>query len=39
MLDDKYLKYIGWSLNDKNAVVRVAAVNALVSLYEVEGAA
>jgi len=39
MLDDKYLKYVGWSLNEKNAVVRVAAANALVSIYEVEGAA
>ena len=39
MLDDKYLKYIGWSLNDKEATVRCAAVHALVTIYEVEGAA
>ncbi|XWS31645.1 hypothetical protein CRYUN_Cryun23aG0094100 [Craigia yunnanensis] len=35
-LQDLYLKYLGWTLNDKSADVRKAAVLALQNLYEVE---
>ncbi|XVF73244.1 hypothetical protein PTKIN_Ptkin12aG0185900 [Pterospermum kingtungense] len=35
-LQDKYLKYLGWTLYDKSAGVRKAAVLALQNLYEVE---
>ncbi|XVE73228.1 hypothetical protein DITRI_Ditri11bG0100200 [Diplodiscus trichospermus] len=34
-LQDLYLKYLGWTLNDKSACVRKAAVLALQNLYEV----
>ncbi|KAM6558472.1 hypothetical protein CsatA_027711 [Cannabis sativa] len=33
-LQDLYLKYLGWTLNDKNAGVRKASVLALQNLYE-----
>lgn len=33
-LQDKYLKYLGWTLNDKSAGVRKASVLALQNLYE-----
>lgn len=35
-LQDLYLKYLGWTLNDKNAGVRKASVLALQNLYEVD---
>ncbi|KAG2559025.1 hypothetical protein PVAP13_8NG075300 [Panicum virgatum] len=35
-LQDIYLKYLGWTLNDKNAGVRRTSILALQSLYEVE---
>ncbi|XP_021761058.1 sister-chromatid cohesion protein 3-like [Chenopodium quinoa] len=35
-LQDRYLKYLGWTLNDKSAGVRKASVIALQSLYEVD---
>ncbi|KAE8693760.1 Sister-chromatid cohesion protein 3 [Hibiscus syriacus] len=35
-LQDLYLKYLGWTLNDKSAGVRKAAVLALQNIYEVE---
>ncbi|KAL2894271.1 Sister-chromatid cohesion protein 3 [Bienertia sinuspersici] len=35
-LQDRYLKYLGWTLNDKSAAVRKASVAALQSLYEVD---
>ncbi|GMJ09154.1 sister-chromatid cohesion protein 3, SISTER-CHROMATID COHESION PROTEIN 3 [Hibiscus trionum] len=35
-LQDLYLKYLGWTLNDKSAGVRKAAVLALQNLYEAE---
>ncbi|XWS76479.1 hypothetical protein CRYUN_Cryun01aG0179800 [Craigia yunnanensis] len=35
-LQDLYLKYLGWTLNDKSAGVRKAAVLALQNLYQVE---
>ncbi|XVE77707.1 hypothetical protein DITRI_Ditri13aG0084500 [Diplodiscus trichospermus] len=35
-LQDLYLKYLGWTLNDKSAGVRKAAVLALQNLYEVD---
>ncbi|GAB4829713.1 peptidyl-prolyl cis-trans isomerase precursor [Ancistrocladus abbreviatus] len=35
-LQDLYLKYLGWTLNDKSAAVRKASVIALHSLYEVD---
>ncbi|XP_047325464.1 sister-chromatid cohesion protein 3 [Impatiens glandulifera] len=35
-LQDLYLKYLGWTLNDKNAGVRKASIFALQSLYEVD---
>ncbi|KMT19550.1 hypothetical protein BVRB_1g011700 [Beta vulgaris subsp. vulgaris] len=35
-LQDRYLKYLGWTLNDKSAGVRKASVAALQSLYEVD---
>jgi len=35
-LEDKFLKYIGWSLNDKDVNVRLASVQAILSLYEEE---
>ncbi|XP_078445011.1 sister-chromatid cohesion protein 3 isoform X2 [Wolffia australiana] len=35
-LQDLYLKYLGWMLNDKSAVVRKTSVLALQSLYEVD---
>ncbi|KAJ6334183.1 hypothetical protein OIU78_011150 [Salix suchowensis] len=33
-LQDLYLKYLGWTLNDKNAGVRKASVQALKKLYD-----
>ncbi|KAF7818257.1 sister-chromatid cohesion protein 3 [Senna tora] len=35
-LQDLYLKYLGWTLNDKNAGVRKASISALQNLYEVD---
>ncbi|CAK7348957.1 unnamed protein product [Dovyalis caffra] len=35
-LQDLYLKYLGWTLNDKNAGVRKASVLALQKLYDVD---
>ncbi|XP_059660558.1 sister-chromatid cohesion protein 3 isoform X2 [Cornus florida] len=35
-LQDLYLKYLGWTLNDKSAGVRKASILALQSLYEVD---
>ncbi|XP_073063381.1 sister-chromatid cohesion protein 3-like [Primulina eburnea] len=35
-LQDLYLKYLGWTLNDKSAGVRKASVMALQNLYEVD---
>ncbi|XP_050237428.1 sister-chromatid cohesion protein 3 [Mercurialis annua] len=35
-LKDLYLKYLGWTLNDKNAGVRKASVLSLQSLYDVD---
>ncbi|KAJ0113315.1 hypothetical protein Patl1_01119 [Pistacia atlantica] len=35
-LQDLYLKYLGWTLNDKSASVRKASVLALQNLYEVD---
>ncbi|KAL3531404.1 hypothetical protein ACH5RR_010726 [Cinchona calisaya] len=35
-LQDLYLKYLGWTLNDKSAVVRKTSVLALQNLYEVD---
>ncbi|KAJ4727572.1 sister-chromatid cohesion protein 3 [Melia azedarach] len=35
-LQDLYLKYLGWTLNDKSATVRKASVLALQNLYEVD---
>ncbi|KAJ7564848.1 hypothetical protein O6H91_02G036400 [Diphasiastrum complanatum] len=35
-LRDFYLKYLGWTLNDKNAAVRRSSIEALQALYEVE---
>lgn len=35
-LKDSYLKYLGWMLNDKEAVVRLGAVNVLRNFYEIE---
>lgn len=35
-LKDSYLKYLGWMLNDKEASVRLAAVNVLRHFYEIE---
>ncbi len=32
-LSDYYLKYLGWSLNDKDALVRLAVLEALRELY------
>eukprot|EP00547_Thalassionema_nitzschioides_P014618 CAMPEP_0194233122 /NCGR_PEP_ID=MMETSP0158-20130606/1202_1 /TAXON_ID=33649 /ORGANISM="Thalassionema nitzschioides, Strain L26-B" /LENGTH=1373 /DNA_ID=CAMNT_0038965965 /DNA_START=18 /DNA_END=4139 /DNA_ORIENTATION=+ len=32
-LRDKYLKYIGWTLSDKNAQVRCAAIDGLLAPY------
>ncbi|XP_057964009.1 sister-chromatid cohesion protein 3 isoform X2 [Malania oleifera] len=34
-LQDLYLKYLGWTLNDKSAGVRKASILALQNLYEV----
>ncbi|EQC40034.1 hypothetical protein SDRG_02691 [Saprolegnia diclina VS20] len=33
-LEDNYLKYLGWMLNDKHAKVRVAVLEALQGIYE-----
>mmetsp|Transcript_24504 Transcript_24504/g.36303 ORF Transcript_24504/g.36303 Transcript_24504/m.36303 type:complete len:1119 (+) Transcript_24504:1970-5326(+) len=33
-LQDKYLKYFGWMMSDKNEAVRVASVKALVAPFE-----
>ncbi|OQR87040.1 cohesin subunit [Achlya hypogyna] len=33
-LEDNYLKYMGWMLNDKAAKVRVAVLEALLAIYE-----
>ncbi|CAM0874072.1 unnamed protein product [Alopecurus aequalis] len=35
-LQDIYLKYLGWTLNDKNAGVRRTSILALQSLYDVD---
>ncbi|CAL9227857.1 unnamed protein product [Arabidopsis halleri] len=35
-LQDLYLKYLGWTLNDKNAGVRKASLLALQKLYETD---
>lgn len=35
-LQDLYLKYLGWTLNDKSAGVRKASVLALQNLYELD---
>ncbi|GAV79062.1 STAG domain-containing protein [Cephalotus follicularis] len=35
-LQDLYLKYLGWTLNDKSAGVRKASVHALQNLYDVD---
>lgn len=35
-LQDRYLKYLGWTLNDKSPGVRKASILALQSLYEVD---
>ncbi|EPS59370.1 hypothetical protein M569_15437, partial [Genlisea aurea] len=35
-LQDLYLKYLGWTLNDKSAGVRKASILALQKLYEVD---
>ncbi|KAE9585307.1 hypothetical protein Lalb_Chr25g0287581 [Lupinus albus] len=35
-LQDLYLKYLGWTLNDKNAGVRKTSINALQNLYEAD---
>ncbi|KAK7244685.1 hypothetical protein RIF29_39510 [Crotalaria pallida] len=35
-LQDLYLKYLGWTLNDKNAGVRKASISALQNLYEAD---
>ncbi|KAJ4785945.1 Cohesin subunit SA-3 [Rhynchospora pubera] len=35
-LQDSYLKYLGWTLNDKNALVRKTSVLALQSIYEID---
>jgi len=35
-LQDLYLKYLGWTLNDKNAAVRKISIMALQNLYEVD---
>ncbi|EEF41668.1 sister-chromatid cohesion protein 3 isoform X2 [Ricinus communis] len=35
-LQDLYLKYLGWTLNDKSAGVRKASILALQSLYDVD---
>lgn len=39
MMDDKYLKYIGWLLNDKDASVRRTAVDALQKILSLPDAA
>ena len=38
-LSDGYLKYVAWSLNDKDAQVRLAAVQALKQVYQRHAAA
>lgn len=35
-LQDLYLKYLGWTLNDKNAGVRKTSIRALQNLYEMD---
>nr|XP_043635898.1 sister-chromatid cohesion protein 3 [Erigeron canadensis] len=35
-LQDLYLKYLGWTLNDKSASVRKASILALQNLYDVD---
>jgi len=35
-LQDVYLKYLGWTLNDKNAGVRKTSIRALQNLYEMD---
>ncbi|KAK1277265.1 hypothetical protein QJS04_geneDACA003332 [Acorus gramineus] len=35
-LQDLYLKYLGWTLNDKSAGVRRTSIQALQNLYEVD---
>ncbi|CAJ2632128.1 unnamed protein product [Trifolium pratense] len=35
-LQDLYLKYLGWTLNDQNAGVRKASIRALQNLYETD---
>jgi cohesin complex subunit SA-1/2 len=36
LLDDKYLKYIGWTVNDKHHTVRKTALEALLQIYQME---
>ena len=36
--DNQYLKYLGWSLNDKKAEVRIQALHILKELYSTEDA-
>ncbi|KAJ4779054.1 Cohesin subunit SA-3 [Rhynchospora pubera] len=35
-LQDSYLKYLGWALNDKNALVRKTSVLALQGIYKID---
>ncbi|XP_031486000.1 sister-chromatid cohesion protein 3 [Nymphaea colorata] len=35
-LQDLYLKYLGWTLNDKSAGVRKTSISALQNLYEID---
>ncbi|XP_055335999.1 cohesin subunit SA-2-like [Paramacrobiotus metropolitanus] len=35
-VDDSYLKYLGWTLNDKEAAVRRKCLSAIYPLYETE---
>ena len=39
MMDDKYLKYVGWLLNDKDASVRRSAVDSLRKILKLPNAA
>ncbi|OQS07362.1 cohesin subunit [Thraustotheca clavata] len=38
-LDDKYLKYLGWLLNDKSAKVRSTVLDSLQNIYDTEDVA
>ncbi|XP_024538812.1 sister-chromatid cohesion protein 3 isoform X2 [Selaginella moellendorffii] len=35
-LNDLYLKYIGWTLSDKNVAVRKSSIEALRAIYEID---